>query len=199
MVLVLSLPVHNHWDIMDGFLNYNISQILAGWGAGSVTTWGIPTCTWVHLQNQTRNLATAVQVSIDTAVQHCEVRNWVQGFGMLCQPSFTLFVGHNEHHSDVSRCSLMMPCWCCWAVGKDQDYLDWNPSVVTYSCVFGQNIMLGGNDHILGWSLNSQVCPRTPAGMCTLWVWRGSDKPNPCQPMAITCGFFWPRSDVILG
>ena len=51
--------------------------VSAGWGPGFAKTRGCPTCVRVCFQNQLRNLATAVQVSIDTAVQHCEVMDSV--------------------------------------------------------------------------------------------------------------------------
>jgi len=45
-------------------------------------TRGYTTRARVCLQNQMKNLATAVQVSIDTAVQHCEVKfgGWKLGY-----------------------------------------------------------------------------------------------------------------------
>jgi len=43
-------------------------------GTGFAKTQGYATHVWVHLQNQPKNLATAVEVSIDTAVQRCEDR-----------------------------------------------------------------------------------------------------------------------------
>jgi hypothetical protein len=45
-----------------------------GTGTGFAKTRGYATRVRVRLQNQPKNLATAVQVSIDTAVQHCEDR-----------------------------------------------------------------------------------------------------------------------------
>jgi hypothetical protein len=45
-----------------------------GTGTGFAKTRGYATRVRVHLQNQPKNLATAVQVSIDTAVQRCEGR-----------------------------------------------------------------------------------------------------------------------------
>jgi len=45
-----------------------------GTGTGFAKTRGYATRVRVCLQNQPKNLATAVQVSIDTAVQHCEDR-----------------------------------------------------------------------------------------------------------------------------
>jgi len=46
---------------------------------GSAKTRGYATRARVRSQSRLKNLAIAVQVSIDTAVQHCEVRNqwWV--------------------------------------------------------------------------------------------------------------------------
>ena len=48
-------------------------------GTGSAKTRGYATRAQVRSQSRLRNLAIAVQVSIDTAMQHCEVRNrwWV--------------------------------------------------------------------------------------------------------------------------
>jgi hypothetical protein len=45
-----------------------------GTGTGFAKTRGYATRVRVHLQNQPKNLATAVQVSIDTAMQRCEDR-----------------------------------------------------------------------------------------------------------------------------
>jgi hypothetical protein len=46
-----------------------------GTGTGSAKTRGYTTRAWLHSRNRMRNLAIAVQMSIDTAVQHCEVSN----------------------------------------------------------------------------------------------------------------------------
>jgi len=54
-----------------------------GMGTGSAKTRGYATCVRVHPQNQLKNLATAVQVSIDTALQHCEVSNVVGGWHVI--------------------------------------------------------------------------------------------------------------------
>ena len=64
-------------------------------GTGTVTgfakTPGYATHVWVHPQNQLKNLATALQVSIDTALQHCEVSNVVEGWYIITNvEDFTL-------------------------------------------------------------------------------------------------------------
>jgi len=46
-----------------------------GTGTGSAKTRGYTTRARVHSQSRMRNLAIAVRVSIDTAVQYCEVSN----------------------------------------------------------------------------------------------------------------------------
>ena len=52
-------------------------RVLTGTGTGSTKTQGYATRAWVCPRNRLRNLATAVQVSIDTAMQHCEVSHSV--------------------------------------------------------------------------------------------------------------------------
>jgi hypothetical protein len=52
-------------------------RVSTGSGKGFRKTRGYPTCSRVSSQNQPINLASAVRVSIDTAVQSCEVINLV--------------------------------------------------------------------------------------------------------------------------
>ena len=69
-----------------------------GTGTGFAKTRGYATRERVCLQNRLRNLATAVQVSIDTAVQHCEVSSsvvagWHDPSGHLVPRSWALIIG----------------------------------------------------------------------------------------------------------
>jgi hypothetical protein len=68
-----------------------------GMGAGSAKTPGYATRVRVRPQNQLKNLATAVQVSIDTALQHCEVSNMVGGWYIIT----------NVDHSWAAHCSYV--------------------------------------------------------------------------------------------
>jgi hypothetical protein len=53
-------------------------------------------------KNQLRNLATAVQVSIDTAVQHCEVKfSWEEGVGI---PPMSISLVHEPFIVGVGIC-----------------------------------------------------------------------------------------------
>ena len=91
---------------------------------GFAKTLGYATHVWVHPQNQLKNLATAVQVSIDTALQHCEVSNVVEGWYIITNVDHSwaahcLYVG--GWHSHLCSCFLFVFVWdngtdvvCLW-------------------------------------------------------------------------------------
>ena len=72
----------------------------ADWGACFSKTQGSPTCTQVRLRYRQRNLAMAVLVSIDTAVQHCEVWNLVAGIWYITDVAVIRHVARSlgAHH-----------------------------------------------------------------------------------------------------
>ena len=104
-------------------------RVSTGTGTGFAKTRGYATRERVCLQNRLRNLATAVQVSIDTAVQRCEVSSlvvagWHDPSGHRVPRSWALIVGvlvgrtclawpreHSQGEWGWKGCASSLVCW----------------------------------------------------------------------------------------
>ena len=88
--------------------------VSAGWGVGFQKTRGYANPCGFTRQKQPKNLATAVQVSIDTAVQHCEVRisvlKWLRRWRM------------QEWHQNTIKTPLRLAVACNGGGGPENDH-----------------------------------------------------------------------------